>query len=169
MGENNKITRYNCRFSASSLGVTLDNHPTMDSQVSEICWSAYYHIRALQHIWPIITHEVAKTLACSFVTSRLDYANSVLYGISAKKYSSPSANAERPSFSVLWRLSSATLPICYVICTGYLISTVFSLNLHYWLSTLATTMHHCICRVYFITMYLVAVYVPVKLVMCAVA
>ena len=31
-----------------------------------------------------ITDEVAKTIACSFVTSRLDYANSVMYGISAK-------------------------------------------------------------------------------------
>jgi len=30
---------------------------------------------------PVITDEVAKTIACSFVTSNLDYANSVLYGI----------------------------------------------------------------------------------------
>jgi len=29
------------------LRVTLDNHLTMDSQVSEICRSAFYHIRAL--------------------------------------------------------------------------------------------------------------------------
>ena len=46
--------------------------------------SAFYPIRALQHIRPVITNEVAKTIACSFVTSRLDYANSVLYGISVK-------------------------------------------------------------------------------------
>ena len=46
--------------------------------------SAFYHISALRHIRPVITEEVAKTIACSFVTSRLDYANSVLYGISAK-------------------------------------------------------------------------------------
>jgi len=74
----------------------------MDSQVSEICRSAFYHIRALRHIRPVITDEVAKTIACSFVTSRrsrLDYANSVLYGISAKNYSSPSVNAERPRTS----------------------------------------------------------------------
>ena len=56
----------------------------MDSQGSEICQSAFYHIRALLHIRPVITDEVAKTMACSFVTSRLDYANSVLYGILAK-------------------------------------------------------------------------------------
>jgi len=67
------------------------------------------------------------------------------------------------SFSVLRRPNSATLPICCVICTGYLFSTVYSINSHYWLSTLATTTHHCICHVYFITMYLVTVYVPVSL------
>jgi len=38
----------------------------------------------MRHIRPVIADEVAKTIACSFVTSRLDYANSVLYGISAK-------------------------------------------------------------------------------------
>ena len=36
------------------LGVTLDNHLTMYSQVSEICRSAFYHIRALRHIRPVI-------------------------------------------------------------------------------------------------------------------
>jgi len=56
----------------------------MDSQVSEICRSAFYHIGALRHIWLVITDEVAKTITCSFVTSHLDYDNSVLYGISAK-------------------------------------------------------------------------------------
>jgi len=66
------------------LGVTLDSHLTMDSQVSDICRSAFYHIRAMRHIRPTITDDVAKTIACSFVTSRLDYVNSALYGISAK-------------------------------------------------------------------------------------
>jgi len=66
------------------MGVTLDNNLTMDSQVSEICRSAFYHIRALRHIRPVITDAVAQTIVCSFVTSRLDYANSVLCVILAK-------------------------------------------------------------------------------------
>ena len=60
--------------------ITLDNHLTMDSQVSEICRSPFYHTRALRHMRPVITAEVAKTSACSFVTSRFDYDISVLYG-----------------------------------------------------------------------------------------
>ena len=42
------------------------------------------HIRAMRHIRRTITDDVVKTIACSFVASRLDYVNSALYGISAK-------------------------------------------------------------------------------------
>ena len=102
----------------------------MDSQVSEICRSAFYHIRALRHIRPVITDEVAKTIACSFVTSRLDYANSVLMESRRKIFIafSECRTPSHESFLVLRRLSSATLPICCVICTGYLFSSVYSLN-----------------------------------------
>jgi len=41
-------------------------------------------VLCFSNIRPVITDEVAKTIACSFVTSRLDYANSVLFGISVK-------------------------------------------------------------------------------------
>ena len=39
-----------------------------------------YHIRALRHIRPLLTPDVANTLAHSTVTSRLDYANALLSG-----------------------------------------------------------------------------------------
>jgi len=39
-----------------------------------------YHIRALRHTHPLLTPDVAKMLAHSTVTSRLDYANALLSG-----------------------------------------------------------------------------------------
>jgi Reverse transcriptase (RNA-dependent DNA polymerase) len=66
------------------LGITLDTKLTMDDHVAAVCKAALYHIRALQHIRPAITDDVAKTAACSIVGARLDYANSVLYGVSQK-------------------------------------------------------------------------------------
>jgi Reverse transcriptase (RNA-dependent DNA polymerase) len=63
------------------LGVTLDSHLTFDQHVSDVVKSCNYHIRALRHIRPLIDHDTAVTLACSIVASRLDYCNSVLYGI----------------------------------------------------------------------------------------
>ena len=44
---------------------------------------ANYHIRALRHIGPFLDKAVANTVACSIVTSRLDYCNSILHGTSA--------------------------------------------------------------------------------------
>jgi hypothetical protein len=56
----------------------------MDDHVAAVCKAAFYHIRALRHIRPAITDKVAKTVTCSVVGARLDYANSVLYGVLQK-------------------------------------------------------------------------------------
>jgi len=62
------------------LGVTLDSALSMYQQVTEVVCSCNYHIRALRHIRPLRTPDVAKMLAHSIVTSRLDYANALLSG-----------------------------------------------------------------------------------------
>jgi len=66
------------------LGVMLDKHLTFNDHVTAVCKSAYYHIRAMRHIRPAITEDMAKSIACALVGSRLDYANSVLLGVSSK-------------------------------------------------------------------------------------
>jgi len=66
------------------LGVTLDCHLSLDKHISSICKSAYYHIRSLRHIRSAITDDMAKSVASSLVCSRLDYANSLLFGITQK-------------------------------------------------------------------------------------
>ena len=66
------------------LGVTLDNHLNFDHHISNVCSSSYFHIRALRHIRPYLDSETSKAIACAIVGSRLDYANSVLTGISAR-------------------------------------------------------------------------------------
>jgi len=39
-----------------------------------------YHIQALRRIRHLLSRDVAYTIACSIVGSRLDYCNSLLYG-----------------------------------------------------------------------------------------
>jgi len=63
-----------------SLGVVLDSRLTFSDHVTSVVKSCNYHIQALRHIRPIITRDVARTLACSLINSRLDYCNSLLYG-----------------------------------------------------------------------------------------
>jgi len=55
-----------------SLGVTLDWKPSFDQHVNNTCRSCYHHIRALRHIWDLLSDEVFKTVACSVIGSRLD-------------------------------------------------------------------------------------------------
>jgi hypothetical protein len=64
------------------LGVTLDRHLTFNGHVQNVCKSANYYIRAMRHIRSSLTIEMAKTVGCALVNSRLDYANAVLYGTS---------------------------------------------------------------------------------------
>ena len=64
------------------VGVVIDKHLSFDRHVSDVCSNANYHIRALSHIRSSLTQDMAVTLACSIVATRLDYCNSVLNGIS---------------------------------------------------------------------------------------
>jgi len=60
----------------------------MDDHISAVCKSAHYHIRAMRHICPAITEDMAKTVAIALVRARLDYANSVLFGMSSTNIAS---------------------------------------------------------------------------------
>ena len=54
----------------------------MDRHVTEVIRSCSYHTRALRHIRPLLTLDVAKSVGHSIVASRLDYANALLHGTS---------------------------------------------------------------------------------------
>ena len=62
----------------TTLGVTLDTHLTFNSHITALSKSCNFHIRALRHIRKSLTDEMAHSIAVALVSSRLDYANSVL-------------------------------------------------------------------------------------------
>ena len=68
--------------SAVDLGVTIDSELTMQPHIKSIVKSCSYQLRQLWSIRKCITTVVAKTLAQSFVCSKIDYCNSILYGVS---------------------------------------------------------------------------------------
>lgn len=67
--------------SVKSLGVTLDNHLDMKLQVQNIVRAANYELRRISSIRRYLTTEATATLVSAFVLSRIDYCNSLLYGI----------------------------------------------------------------------------------------
>ena len=63
------------------LGVTIDSNLCFDKQVSLICSSAFFNIRALRHIRKQIDFDTANTIASTFISSILDYCNAILAGM----------------------------------------------------------------------------------------
>jgi len=66
-----------------TLGVHIDSNLTFNIHVRALTKSCFYHIKALRHIRPCLDIGTAKSVACALVSSRLDYANGVLVGISS--------------------------------------------------------------------------------------
>jgi len=64
-----------------NLGPIFDNSKSMDSQINQVCKTAFYHIHNIRRISKCLSEESLKSLVHAFVTSRLDYCNSQLYGL----------------------------------------------------------------------------------------
>ena len=62
------------------LGVVLDRRLTFAKHASMVARSCNYHVQAIRHIRHLLTTDVAQTLACSLILSRIDYCNAVLHG-----------------------------------------------------------------------------------------
>jgi hypothetical protein len=62
------------------LGVTLDKNLTFHKHVNQISQSCHYHMKALRHIRHCLDDHTASLIAHALISSRLDYANSILIG-----------------------------------------------------------------------------------------
>ena len=73
------------KLSNSSLtktNVLFDQHMTLEKNVSSFCQSSYAHLRRIDKIRQMLTHQAAEQLIHAFITSRLDFCNSLLCGLS---------------------------------------------------------------------------------------
>jgi len=68
--------------SAHDLGIIIDSKLSLLAHVATLCWAAFYHLHHLQPVLRSVIHEAAKTLVQAFISSRLDYCNSLLYSVS---------------------------------------------------------------------------------------
>ena len=71
----------NCSSTAKDIGVTLDNSLSMVPHITAVCKSAFFHLRNISKIRGFLNqnYETTKTLVHAFVTSKVDYCNSLLY------------------------------------------------------------------------------------------
>ena len=67
-----------------NLGVIFDPDLSFDSHLKQISRTAFFHLRNISKIRHVLSQKDAETLVHAFVTSRLDYCNSLLSGSSSK-------------------------------------------------------------------------------------
>ena len=67
--------------SATNLGVTIDSDLSMSSHISNLSRSVYLEIRRIKQISKFVNENCLKTLAASFILSRLDYCNALFKNI----------------------------------------------------------------------------------------
>ena len=69
------------KSSARNLGVIFDECCNMVEHVNKICKTSCYHLRNISKIRKYLTEETTEILVHAFVSSKLDYCNSLLYGL----------------------------------------------------------------------------------------
>jgi hypothetical protein len=63
------------------LGVCFDSALSLDSQISRTVSSSFFYLRQIRQIRNCLPVDAARTLVNAFVVSRLDYCNSLYYGL----------------------------------------------------------------------------------------
>ena len=68
--------------SVKNLGFSLDCHLTMNAHISNIARTCYFELRRLAYIRRLQTCTATSTVVSAFVSSRIDYCKSLLFGSS---------------------------------------------------------------------------------------
>ncbi len=80
------LTLDGCSLDSSSsvrnLGVLSDSNLSFDSHISSIWKTAFFHLKNISKLRPMLSMSNAEMLIHAFMTSRLDYCNALLGGCS---------------------------------------------------------------------------------------
>ena len=72
------------KLSVNNLGSVFDAKLNMSDFVAKKCQSALFYLRSISRIRKYLTTNATKSLVHAYVTSRIDYGNSLLYGLPKK-------------------------------------------------------------------------------------
>ena len=68
-----------------NLGSWFDSQLSMSTHIRNLCSSAFFHLHNISSIRKFLSPVETKSLVHAFVTSRVDYCNSLLYGLPASQ------------------------------------------------------------------------------------
>ena len=73
-----------CTSKAKNLGVILDPDLNFIPHFNSVRKTSYYHLKNIAKILPLVNQPSKETLVHAFVTSRLDFCNSLFTGLTDK-------------------------------------------------------------------------------------
>ena len=66
-----------------NIGVIMDTHASMEAHVNNVSRTAYYHLYNIGRIRCYLSQSAAEQLVHAFITSKLDYCNALLCGLTS--------------------------------------------------------------------------------------
>src|SRR4029434_11236912 len=79
-----KTLALNTKHQARNLGVILDSDLNFETHIKNIIKTSFYHLRNIAKVQPFLAQADIERLMHAFITSRLDYCNSLLSGLPKK-------------------------------------------------------------------------------------
>ena len=70
-----------------NLGTWFNNHLSIKTAINKTCQSGLYHLHNMGRIKRFLSSEDGKSIVQAIVMSRIDYCNSLLYGVAATNLS----------------------------------------------------------------------------------
>ena len=74
-------------YNVRNLGTRFDNHLSMKTAINKTCQSGLYHLHNMGRMKRFLSFEDRKSIVQAIVMSRIDYCNSLLYGVAATNLS----------------------------------------------------------------------------------
>ena len=113
-GNTFRVITQHINISNRYLGLWFDRSMTMSSHVGKVCSKAFRGLYNIRQIRKFLSEDSTKTLIHAFVTSHLDYCNSLLCGI--------------PKYQLDRVLNAAARLTCYVPRFNHITPTLMELH-----------------------------------------
>ncbi|KAK7094816.1 hypothetical protein V1264_006316 [Littorina saxatilis] len=123
-----------------SLGVFLDSTLSMQTHISFIIKTCFFHLRRIASIRRYLTHDACVKLVVSLIFSRLDYCNSLLAGLPASSIHGLQRVQNAAARLTLRKTKRDHITPYFAPCTGSLSTPESPTNCPLWSTSVSTTL-----------------------------